>query len=114
MPGLSVVQGLYNSEINFEIRPYREGFLFSIGAGQDWEDSAEFDRIEDGIAWLRQRAGELFPNANVEDQIKTAEQMDNSPVGLEILEQFGQENIWATLRSDWDGGYEIGLAGPEH
>jgi len=118
---LAVIEGLYSAEINVQVRPHRQCWLICIGAGNQWVDSAEFDRIEDGVAWLRGHAIRLFPDASVDariepaldDEFKAAEEYIESPaVGLEILEQLRGDSIVASIESEWDCGYRISLAGP--
>ena len=63
--GFSILQDLYNSEINFRIETFRnDGFIVYIGDELNgYRDSANYRTINECIKWLIKRALELYPDS---------------------------------------------------
>lgn len=65
MKGLQILQALYHSRINASISWFGDGgFVIRLGdEWNGWVETAGFHNIEDGIAWLRDKAIEFYPTS---------------------------------------------------
>lgn len=62
---INELQKIYNSEINFSISTFWDGG-FDVSLGDEingFEESYNFDRIEDAIKWLIHKVFQYYPNS---------------------------------------------------